>query len=123
MAWTGDALAAEAEGRPVKLIEPEEGSLVFVDILAIPAAAQNVEGAKAFISYMLRPEVSAQIARATYYQTPNTKARQVLEAADEHFHAAKLSAGMFGYVAPKAEVGKLIEDSWPRLQQGVSAPR
>lgn len=123
MAWTGDALAAEAQDRSVKLIEPEEGSLVFVDILAIPAAAQNVAGAKAFISYMLRPEVSAQIARATYYQTPNTKARKALEAADEHFHAAKLSAGMFGYVAPKAEVGKLIEDSWPRLQQGLSAPR
>lgn len=123
MAWTGDALAAEAEGLPVKLIEPEEGSLVFVDILAIPSAAKNVEGAKAFISYMLRPQVSAQIAQATYYQTPNTKARQVLEAADEHFHAAKLSVGMFGYMPPKAEVGKLIEDFWPRLQPGPSAPR
>lgn len=123
MAWAGDALAAAAKGLPVKFLVPEEGSLVFVDILAIPAAAKNPEGAKAFISYMLRPEVSAQIARATYYQTPNTKAREVLEATDASFQAARLSAGMFGYQAPRQEVGKLIDDFWPRLQEGQSASR
>jgi len=118
MAWAGDALAAEAKGLPVRFIEPEEGSLVFVDILAIPRTAQNPEGARTFIRYMLRPEVSAQIARATHYQTPNTKARQALEASGESVHAAKLSAGMFGSESPKAEVGRLIDDFWPTFSAG-----
>lgn len=115
MAWTGDALAAAAKGLPVKFMVPEEGSLVFVDILAIPAAAKNPEEAQAFIRYMLRPEVSARIARATYYQTPNARARQALEAEGGSVQAARLSADMFGYQAPREEVGKLIDDFWPRL--------
>jgi len=117
MAWVGDALGAAAKGKPIKYLVPEEGTLVFVDILAIPKSAQHVEEAKTFIRYLLRPEVSAQIARATYYQTPNVKARQLLEASGQDFHAAQLSAGMFGFVEPKPEVEKLVTDFWPRLQK------
>lgn len=123
MAWVGDALGAAAKGQPVKYLVPEEGTLVFVDILAIPQSAQNPEEAKAFIRYMLRPEVSARIAQTTFYQTPNTKARQMLESSGQDFHAAQLSTGMFGYVTPKPEVEKLIEDFWPRLQGEPSASR
>lgn len=123
MAWAGDALAAEAKGQPVKFMLPEEGSLVFVDILAIPVAAKNPEGARAFIGYMLRPEVSARIAAATFYQTPNLKARQRLEAAGGDVQAARLSAGMFGYQAPRAEVARLIEESWPQLRSGERTRR
>lgn len=123
MAWAGDALAAEAKGLPVKFMVPEEGSLVFVDILAIPAAAKNPEAARAFIGYMLRPEVSAQIAKATYYQTPNVRARQTLEAEDGHFQPARLTAGMFGYQPPRREVAVLIDGFWPRLLEGQAASR
>lgn len=123
MAWAGDALAAAAQGLPVKFLQPEEGALVFVDILTIPKAAQNPEGARAFIRYMLRPEVAAQIARATHYQTPNLKARAELEASDDNFQAAELSAGMFGYQAPREEVAKLIDAAWPAVQAGQPAAR
>lgn len=112
MAWAGDALAAAAKGAPVKFLVPNEGTLVFVDILTIPKSAPNPEGAKAFISYMLRPEVAAQIARATHFQTPNAKARLTLEASDDNFQAAELSAGLFGYEPPRAEVGQLIDTFW-----------
>ena len=108
---------------PVKFMVPEEGSLVFVDILAIPAAAKNPDAARIFISYMLRPEVSAQIARATYYQTPNVRARQALEAEDGPFQPARLTAGMFGYQPPRREVGVLIDGFWPRLLEGQAASR
>lgn len=121
MAWVGDALGAAAKGQPVKYLVPEEGTLVFVDILAIPKSAQHVAEAKTFISYMLRPEVAARIARATHYQTPNTKARQSLESSSQDFHAAQLSAGMFGSVRPKPEVEQLLKDSWPRLQAESSS--
>lgn len=117
MAWVGDALGAAANGQPVKYLVPEEGTLVFVDILAIPKSAQHVEEAKAFIRYMLRPEVAAQIARVTHYQTPNTRARQLLETSGEDFHAAQLNAGMFGFVQPKPEVEKLVGELWPQLQK------
>lgn len=123
MAWAGDALAAAAKGLPVRFMVPEEGSLVFVDVLAIPAAAKNPEGAKAFIGYMLRPEVSARIAEATYYQTPNVKARQSLEKDGSGFQAARLRAGMFGYQAPREDVARLIEDFWPRLLDEKASSR
>lgn len=123
MAWTGDGMAAEAKSPAVKFLLPEEGSLVFIDVLAIPAAARQPEAARTFIAYMLRPEVAARIAAATYYQTPNVKARQALESAGGDFRAARLSAGMFGYQAPRKEVARMIEEFWPRLLEQQTASR
>ncbi len=53
---------------------PEEGTLFWIDTLAIPVDAPNVELAKVFIDYLLDPQVSADIANYTAYGTPNAVA-------------------------------------------------
>ncbi len=45
-----------AEGAPVAFLFPEEGAVTVASPLAIPAAAQNVEAARAFIDFIISRE-------------------------------------------------------------------
>lgn len=81
MAWVGDALNAAAAGQPVTFMVPDEGSVLFIDNLAIPASANRADLAHRFIDYMLRPQVAAKVTSATLYPSGNADARQYLDEA------------------------------------------
>ncbi len=54
--WSGSAdRAATQFDLPVRLVVPEEGAVAWLDSFAIPTGSDNVEGAQAFINYMLDP--------------------------------------------------------------------
>jgi len=65
--WSGDILQAaaradEAEnGVEVKYVIPKEGAAMWFDMMAIPKDAKNVDNAYAFMDYILRPEVIADL--------------------------------------------------------------
>lgn len=63
MAWSGLVNAANSEGK-LRYSIPEEGSLLFIDSLAIPANAPSPALAQRFIDFMLAPENAARNARA-----------------------------------------------------------
>lgn len=55
--WSGSASRAKTNfNLPVTFVIPEEGAIGWLDGLSIPAGADNVEGAQAFIDYMISPE-------------------------------------------------------------------
>lgn len=68
--WSGDVLqardrAAEADnGVTVKYTVPKEGTMMWFDMMAIPADAPNKDNAHAFLDFIMRPDV---IAKATNY--------------------------------------------------------
>lgn len=70
MLWNGSAYAAEESGAPVSIIWPEKGAIFWMDSLAIPAGAKNVEAAHKMIDFLLRPENAAKIAAEVGYPTP-----------------------------------------------------
>lgn len=76
--WNGDTAQAAAEGAPIAWALPKEGSLIWLDAMAIPADAPHKRAAHEFINYCLRPEVAAGIARATRYGSPNRAAQRLL---------------------------------------------
>lgn len=55
MAWSGLVNAANTDGK-LRYSVPEEGSLLFIDSLAIPVDAPNPALAHRFIDFMLAPE-------------------------------------------------------------------
>ena len=59
MAWGGDIYKVRQDNPDIRYIYPKEGVEVWIDNVAIPADAKNVEGAKKFIEFILRPENSA----------------------------------------------------------------
>ena len=58
---------------------PREGALMWFDSLAIPADAQHVEEAHAFINYLLRPEVAAANTNFVSYASGNLAARPLVK--------------------------------------------
>ena len=50
---------------------PNEGSVIWFDMMGIPADAKNVDNAHKFIDYILRPEVIAEITNYVWYSNPN----------------------------------------------------
>jgi putrescine transport system substrate-binding protein len=71
--YSGDVIQAAARadeaGRGVKVdyVAGKEGAQLWHDILAIPRDAPNAENAHAFIAFLLRPEVMAEISNKTQY--------------------------------------------------------
>ncbi|MFM1654151.1 ABC transporter substrate-binding protein [Brevibacillus sp. B_LB10_24] len=87
--WSGDASEIMSENDELDYVVPEEGSNLWFDNMVIPKTAKNIEGAHAFINFMLDPEHAAQNAEYVGYSTPNEKALEYLPeeiAGDERFY-------------------------------------
>ena len=76
--WNGDAAQAAKEQPALKWALPKEGSTLWIDSLAVPAAAPHPRAAHEFINYILRPGVGAAISTVTGYGTPNQAAMPLL---------------------------------------------
>ena len=79
MGYSGDAASVAEENPNVQYILPKDGSAVWTDNFAIAHTAVNVEGAYAFINFMLRPENAARNAEYVGYSTPNEKAKELMD--------------------------------------------
>ena len=92
MGYSGDAAAVAEENPNVQYILPKDGSAVWTDNFAIAHTAVNVEGAYAFINFMLRPENAARNAEYVGYSTPNEKAKELMNPeviSDETFYPSE----------------------------------
>jgi spermidine/putrescine transport system substrate-binding protein len=65
--WDGPALSLKKSGLPIGYMAPQEGAVTWLDGWAMTKAARNLEEAYEFLTYLMTPEVSAQIAEASGY--------------------------------------------------------
>lgn len=77
--WSGEAAILWKENKKFQYVIPKEGAHQFLDVMAIPAGAKNIDAAHKFIDYLLRPEVSVLISDAFPYTNPNAEARKLLK--------------------------------------------
>jgi spermidine/putrescine transport system substrate-binding protein len=78
IAWSGDAYQAALKNRALTYVYPKEGPSLWIDSLAVPKGAPHLENAYAFINFILRPNIAAQIAEEVSYSTPNLQAIALL---------------------------------------------
>ncbi|MDR1952494.1 MAG: spermidine/putrescine ABC transporter substrate-binding protein [Elusimicrobiota bacterium] len=77
--WSGEiALCLMEKPDEFEVIYPKEGIYLFVDNLVILKNAKNVENAKKFINFILRPDISAMISAEHPYPNPNKAAVALL---------------------------------------------
>lgn len=89
LTWSGQAADMMYENEDIDYVVPEEGSNLWFDNIVIPKTAKNINGAHAFINFMLDPEVAAQNADYVGYSTPNLSALELMDpevVADERFY-------------------------------------
>lgn len=89
LTWSGQAADMMSENEDLDYAVPEEGSNLWFDNMVIPKTAANVDGAHAFINFMLKPEIAAQNADYVGYSTPNKSAMELMDkdvVSDERFY-------------------------------------
>ena len=78
--WSGDVFQAQDQNQDVSYTIPKEGSLRFVDVMAIPKGAPHPANAARFMNYVLHPKVQARISKYVSYGTPVSLAKPLLPA-------------------------------------------
>jgi spermidine/putrescine transport system substrate-binding protein len=76
--WGGEGAILTNKNKKFRWVIPSEGTHLFIDSLAIPKTAKNVENAEAFMNFILRPEISKQISDEFPYLNPNLAARELM---------------------------------------------
>lgn len=79
--WGAEAYLAHSENPAIETVLPEEGMYLGIDCFIIPKGAPNKRAAEAFIDFVLRPEISAEITADFPYSNPNKAAHDLI--ADE----------------------------------------
>ncbi len=87
LGWNGDmAIAANRakeakKGVNIDVLIPKTGAVLFLDTMAIPKDAKNVENAHKFMDFVLRPEVQAEMFNTIAYRGPVRAADKLIEPA------------------------------------------
>lgn len=89
LTWSGQAADMMWENEDLDFAVPKEGSNLWFDNFVIPKTAANIDGAHAFINFMLDAEISAQNNDYVGYSTPNAAAMALMDPEvieDERFY-------------------------------------
>ena len=126
MGWSGDMLQARDRSRAagndgeIRYVIPEDGALMWFDMMAIPADAPHPENAHRLIDYVMRPEVIARISNHVLYANANAAARPHLDPeliADPGVHPpAAVQARLFVTSPYPPTVREFVSKLWARVR-------
>jgi len=86
--WDSTAAALAKEGLPVGFVAPKEGALTWMEGVAIPKGAENLDQAYAFINWFLTPEAGAMYTNSTSINSTAVGAEQNISDQAKAFFAA-----------------------------------
>lgn len=125
MGYSGDVFQAiddAAEGVEVAYTIPQEGALIWFDVMAIPADAPHKDAAHAFIDYILRPEVVAKISDAMFYANPNAKATPLVSDEVKNdpaiYPPEAVQARLFPDKVPAGRFAREQTRAWTKVKTG-----
>ncbi|WP_320110139.1 polyamine ABC transporter substrate-binding protein [Pseudomonas corrugata] len=115
--------ASDADkGIDIAYVIPKEGGNLWFDMLAIPRDAANVKQAHAFINYLLKPEVIAQVSDTVGYANPNPKAGELMDQKVRTDEAVYPSQAVVDKLYVNSElppkIQRLMTRSWTRIKSG-----
>ncbi|HNB27137.1 MAG TPA: polyamine ABC transporter substrate-binding protein [Alphaproteobacteria bacterium] len=126
--WSGDvfiaASRAEEAGNNVHVDYriPKEGSLLWVDSLAIPKDAKNVDNALKFIDYLNDPQVAANGVNYVSYASPNLAALDLVDPEIKNnpsiYPTPEVKKNLFPDMQVGPELERLRTRTWTAIKTG-----
>lgn len=92
VSFSGEASEMLDGNENLRYVVPSKGSNLWFDNMVIPKTAKNIDGAYAFMSFMLRPENAYRNAEYVGYSTPIPAAKAMLDEEtqnDESFYPSE----------------------------------
>ena len=96
LTYSGDAFLCSLENSDIDYVIPDEGSNVWVDVIAILKGAQNITEAEEFINFLCDPEVALRNTEYIGYSTTNQVAYDLLDDDVKNNHIYWTSDDDFG---------------------------
>lgn len=128
MGWSGDILQARdradeaGQGVEVDYVIPKEGTVLWFDMMAIPADAPHPENAHAFLNYLMEPEVTAAITNYVYYANANAAATEFVEDEVKNdpgiYPSDEVKEKLFGVTTKSARYDRNVTRSWTSVKTG-----
>src|SRR6185436_8778948 len=118
--WNGEMAeaVAESKGRLAYVI-PKEGGTLWIDSLAIPASARNVDAAYEFLRFVLDPEIAARIVNGVHYAGANQAALPKIDPAirnDPAIYPSKDDLDRCELLEDLGETTQLIDELWTEVK-------
>ena len=119
VAYNGDCIKLQDENPNIGYAVPKEGSVIFVDNMAIAAGAKNAKMAHAFINYILDPKIGARLSNYNRYATPNEAAKPFINPKDVKNPGVYPSAAVMEKLEFVLDLGadnKLYDAIWTKIK-------
>ena len=126
--WSGDILQARdraeeaGQGVKIKYAIPKEGTIVWFDMLAIPADAKHPKNAHAFINYLMEPQVAANDSNFVNYANGNAASFPMVSAEVKNdpgiYPTPEVKAKLFPSLAYGEDFQRLMNRMWTKFQTG-----
>lgn len=126
--WSGDVIQARNRAREagngvnIGYAIPREGAPLYVDVLAIPKDAKNVDNAYAFIDTLLDPAVAAKNSDAISYPNPVPASRALMEPAIANdpaiYPPQDVQDALFTFAVIAPETDRLYTRVWDDFKTG-----
>jgi putrescine transport system substrate-binding protein len=123
--WSGDIYQAMAQaeaadnGINIGYSIPKEGTVQWVDMLAIPELAQNVTEAHEFINFLMRPDIAAANTNYLWYPNAVPSSRYLIDEEITQdpaiYPPTTVQAKLFTNNLRKIRIRQAIEDEWAEL--------
>lgn len=128
LGYNGDMLQAQSraeeagQGIEIGYAIPKEGTMVWFDLLAIPADAPHKEAAHKLMDYILKGESAASISNYAYYAVANKAAEPlVLEEVLNNpgiYPTEEVKANLFTQNAHTSKFDRLLTRAWTGIKTG-----
>jgi putrescine transport system substrate-binding protein len=126
--YNGDVMQArdrahEAnKGIDIDYVVPKEGTILWFDMMAIPADAPNPDSAYAFMNYIMTPQVSADISNFKRYANANLASQPLVQPAVKEdpriYPPADLRQKLTVQTADSGEQTRAITRVWQKFKTG-----
>jgi putrescine transport system substrate-binding protein len=101
---------------------PKEGAGTFFDMVAIPADAPNVDSAYAFMNFLLKPEIMAEITNEVRFPNGNAAATPLVDEAIRNdpgiYPTPEVMAKLYAFEDLPAKVQRAMTRSWTKIKSG-----
>lgn len=122
--WSGDVFQVMEENPDLRYVIPKEGTIIWVDTMAIPTGAQHKDLAEKFINFLLEPDVSAKNSNFIKFGTPNkiSVEKALINKSEINNPAIYPPPEVFKklkFIQDVGETTRLYDEAWTEAKLGV----
>ncbi len=117
--YSGDSSRAAEEDPALQYIIPKEGAEIWLDLVAIPEKAPNLELAHKFLNYLMEAKVAAQLATFNRAASPNEAAKAYIPKEDinnANLYPPQALMDKLEYMQDLGANTRLYDEAWTMIK-------